>query len=298
MNRRGVIVQAEGDNMEMGSTELLGFDDVHDDIKQEYITTLKDLRQQHPHADLITLERMAHEMLLNRGPKSRAFYRIQATRKLMGSGDLLRRISERAQSDLSEIKAEIQRESGATEFNSSSCRIFFEPSKYTVLESCGKFEVRVARVGDLDDIVRVDYCTEDGTAQAGSDYIPIKGTLHFGLGEKEKKLVLEVIDDDVFEPDEHFFIKLETAKPPGVLASPTLATVIILDDDHGGLFKFEEQNYELVESVGTYELKVIRCSGARGRVIVPYWTEDGTAKSGKEYETNEGQLVFENNESE
>ncbi|XP_044263437.1 sodium/calcium exchanger 3 isoform X1 [Tribolium madens] len=298
MNRRGVIVQAEGDNLEMGSTELLGLDDVHDDIKQEYITTLKELRQQHPHADLGTLERMAHEILLNRGPKSRAFYRIQATRKLMGSGDLLRRISERAQSDLSEIKAELQRESGAAEFNSSSCRVFFEPSKYTVLESCGKFEVRIARTGDLDSAVSVDYFTEDGTAQAGSDYIPIKGTLHFGPGDKEKKLTLEVIDDDVFEPDEHFYVKLGSAKPPEVLASPTLATVIILDDDHGGLFKFEEQNHELVESVGTYELKVVRCSGARGRVIVPYWTEDGTAKAGKEYETNEGQLIFENNESE
>lgn len=132
MNRRGVIVQAEGDTLEMGSTELLGFDDVHDDIKQEYITTLKELRQKNPHVDIGTLERMAHEMLLNRGPKSRAFYRIQATRKLMGSGDLLRRISERAQSDLSEIKAELQRESGTMEFNPCKSRVFFEPAKYTV----------------------------------------------------------------------------------------------------------------------------------------------------------------------
>ncbi|RZC42327.1 Calx-beta and/or Na Ca ex domain containing protein [Asbolus verrucosus] len=298
MNRRGVIVQGEGDNLEMGSAELLGLDDVHDDIKQEYITTLKELRQQHPHADLGALERMAHEMLLNRGPKSRAFYRIQATRKLMGSGDLLRRISERAQSDLSEIKAELQRESGAAEFNPCSSRIFFEPSKYTVLESCGRFEVRVARTGEIDTPVTVDFYTEDGTAQAGSDYVPIKGSVTFAPGDKEKRLVLEVIDDDVFEPDEHFYVKLASAKPPGALGSPTLATVIILDDDHGGLFKFEEQNHELVESVGTYELKVIRCSGARGRVIVPYWTEDGTAKSGKDFEANEGQLIFENNESE
>jgi solute carrier family 8 (sodium/calcium exchanger) len=167
-----------------------------------------------------------------------------------------------------------------------------------VLESCGRFEVRVARTGDLDAALSVEYCTEDGTAQAGSDYVPIRGNLHFGPGEKEKRLVLEVIDDDVFEPDEHFYVKLNATKPAGVLGSPTLATVIILDDDHGGLFKFEEQNHELVESVGVYELKVVRCSGARGRVIVPYWTEDGTAKAAKEYETNEGQLVFENNESE
>ncbi|KAJ8962645.1 hypothetical protein NQ318_001038 [Aromia moschata] len=189
MNRRGVIVQAEGDNLEMGNTELLALDDVHEDVKHEYIATLKELRQQHPHADLGLLEKMAHEMLLNRGPKSRAFYRIQATRKLMGSGDLLRRISERAQSDLSEVKAELQRESGAAEFDQSACRVFFEPSKYTVLESCGRFEVRMVRAGDLDCPVTVEYTTEDGTAQAGSDYVQSKGTLQFCPGDKEKRLV-------------------------------------------------------------------------------------------------------------
>lgn len=298
MNRRGVIVQAEGDNLELGNTELLALDDAHEDVKHEYIATLKELKQQHPLTDLATLERMAHEMLLNKGPKSRAFYRIQATRKLMGSGDLLRRISERAQSDLSEVKAELQRESGNAEFNQTGCRVYFEPCKYTVLESCGKFEVRVIRQGDIDAALTVDYTTEDGTAQAGSDYVEAKGTLVFNPGDKEKKLSLEVIDDDVFEPDEHFFIRLSASNPTGCLVSPTMATVIILDDDHGGLFKFDAQNHELFESVGTYELKVVRCSGARGRVVVPYWTEDGTAKGGKEYESCEDQLIFENNESE
>lgn len=125
-----------------------------------------------------------------------------------------------------------------------------------------------------------------------------KGTLLFNPGDKEKTIKLEVIDDDVFEPDEHFYVRLRSCEPQGSLASPSLATVIILDDDHGGVFKFESQNHELVESVGVYELKVVRCSGARGRVVVPYWTEDGTAKSGKEYERQEGELVFEDNESE
>lgn len=187
MNRRGVIVQAEGDNLEMANTELLMLDDVHEDLKLEYINTLKDLRQQNPHADLGVLEKMAHEILLNRGPKSRAFYRIQATRKLMGSGDLLRRISERAQSDLSEVKAELQRESGAAEYNQSSCRVYFEPSKYTVLESCGRFDVRIVRSGNTDWPLTVNYTTEDGTAQAGTDYVKALGNLSFNPGEKEKR---------------------------------------------------------------------------------------------------------------
>ncbi|KAF2905984.1 hypothetical protein ILUMI_00192 [Ignelater luminosus] len=298
MNVRGVIVQAEGaDTLEMGQTEL-DIDDIHEEVKQEYVAAFKELRRQHPNCDMDTLERMAHELVLNRGPKSRAFYRIQATRKLMGSGDLLRRISERAQSDLSEVKAEIRRESGTAEFNPSGSRVFFDPSKYTVLESCGRFEVCVTRSGDLDNPLSVQYCTEDGTATSGSDYVAAKGTLHFGPGEKEKRIILEVIDDDVFEADEHFYVRLNSSQPPGSLMSPTLATVIILDDDHGGVFKFSACNHDLVESVGTYELKVVRCSGARGRVIIPYWTKDGTAKAGKEYEAAEGSLIFENNESE
>lgn len=298
MNRRGVIVQAEAEALEMSSTELLEADDVHEEVKQEYISIIKELRQKNPRIDLETLERMAHEILLNRGPKSRAFYRIQATRRLMGSGDLLRRISERAQSDLSEVKAELQRESGVMEYDSTGCRVYFDPSKYTVLESCGTFDVRIVRSGDLDSTITVQYYTEDGSAQAGSDYVASKGMLQFHPGEKEKRLKLEVIDDDVFEADEHFYIRLNSSNPPGCLASPTLATVIILDDDHGGLFKFDAQNHELVESVGVYELKVVRCSGARGRVLVPYWTEDGTAKAGKEFEHLSGELIFEDNESE
>ncbi|XP_022909911.1 sodium/calcium exchanger Calx isoform X2 [Onthophagus taurus] len=297
MNRRGVIVQAEA--LELGSNDLMDAEDAHEEIKTEYITTLKELRAQHPTCDLESLERMAHELLLNRGPKSRAFYRIQATRKLMGSGDLLRRISERAQSDLSEVKAELQRESGAAEFNpSASSKVIFEPATYTVLESCGRFDVRVLRHGDVDGPLMIDYCTEDGTATAGADYIATKGTLHFAPGEKEKSFSLEVIDDDVFEADEHFYVRLRNSQPPGMIGSPNLATIIIMDDDHGGIFKFTKQNFELVESVGTYELNVNRCSGARGRVLVPYWTEDGTAKNGKEYDSVEGHLVFENNESE
>lgn len=195
------------------------------------------------------------------------------------------------------MKAELQRESGAAEYNPVGSRVCFDPATYTVLESCGRFEITVVRQGDADGPIAVEYCTEDGSATAGSDYIAAKGTLHFAPGEKEKRFKLEVIDDDVFEADEHFYVRLRNAQPPNALGTPSLATVIILDDDHGGLFKFSKQNYELVENIGTFDLDVQRCSGARGRVLVPYWTEDGTAKVGKEYERAEGHLIFENNES-
>uniref|UniRef100_A0AAG5CWT8 Calx-beta domain-containing protein n=2 Tax=Anopheles atroparvus TaxID=41427 RepID=A0AAG5CWT8_ANOAO len=309
MNKRGMIVQVEAESaLEMDNRDdrLNTIDenggvteDVRDfeESRREYISTLRDLRKKYPQHDLEQLEIMAQEQLMNKGPKSRAFYRVQATRKMMGSGNIMRKISERAQSDLSEVKAELQRvDVEETIAEDAACRVFFEPGHYTVMESVGEFEVRVVRRGDLSCSVTVDYETEDGSAEAGSDYIGKQGTLTFPPGVDEQRFQIQVIDDDVFEQDEHFYIKLSNPSEPASLATPKIATVMILDDDHSGIFAITSKDHELVESVGTYEVKVQRYSGARGKVRVPYWTEDGTAKAGKDYEANSGELIFENNE--
>lgn len=47
---------------------------------------LLELRKKNPNMDTRALEDLAECEVLNRGPKSRAFYRIQATRRLTGSG--------------------------------------------------------------------------------------------------------------------------------------------------------------------------------------------------------------------
>ena len=77
-----------------------------------------------------------------------------------------------------------------------------------------------------------------------------------------------------------------------------MATIMILDDDHSGIFGFAESEAEIVESVGVFECKVQRISGARGKVAIPYSTEDGTAKEGTHYEAVEGELLFCNEETE
>merc|ERR1712226_1309286 len=170
--------------------------------------------------------------------------------------------------------------------------------------------------GDLNLPVQVDYKTEDGTACSPDDYSGVAGTLTFGPGETEKTVELSVEDDDLFEEDEHFYIRvsnprrkdgiaipdmtsLETGEtvPSLQLGIPAMSTIMILDDDHGGVFCFEEHEAEITESVGTFELKVARQSGARGTVGIPFTTEEGTAKAGKDYEHVEGELLFNNEEN-
>ncbi|CAB3371933.1 Hypothetical predicted protein [Cloeon dipterum] len=333
MNKRGMIVETEGGggDLEMNNVDgmLKTFDEEENEEirefeqnRREYITMLRELRKKHPNMDMEQIEAMAREEVFNKGPKSRAYYRIQATRKLVGGTNLVKKAQEREAHEREEVKEEI------LHFDEHKIRVYFDPGHYTVMENVGTFEVTVVREGgDPNAIVLVDYASEDGSANAGSDYMGVSGTLVFGPGEKEKKFSIEVLDDDVFEEDEHFYVRLTnlrfgsvdswpgaqngdannsvTATGKGTctdeleLAMPSLVTVMILDDDHGGIFSIAEKDtIELVESVGTYELRIVRWSGARGRVALPYTTEDGTAKEGKEYEKAEGEIIFENNESE
>jgi len=61
----------------------------------------------------------------------------------------------------------------------------------------------------------VDYRTEDGTANAGSDFVFTTGTLIFQPGETQRHIEISIIDDDVFEEDEHFFVNLSNARNEG-----------------------------------------------------------------------------------
>ncbi|XP_035768153.1 sodium/calcium exchanger 2-like [Neolamprologus brichardi] len=159
----------------------------------------------------------------------------------------------------------------------------------------------------------VDYRTEDGSANAGSDYEYTEGTLVFKPGETCKEIKIGIIDDDIFEEDEHFFVRLLNlrvgdaegmfesdevgATPKARLVEPLVATVTILDDDHAGIFTFSERMVRVSESVGTMELTVVRNSGARGTVILPYHTESGTAKAGEDFEEARGELEFTNDQT-
>jgi len=332
--QRGVIVQSEKGDIESRAQEK--FNDDLDDMdpalaefernRRAYIQAMKRIRLENPNISLIDLETKAREEVMSSGPKSRAYYRAQATRKMAGKEDAKKAFSKQlaaeAEAERAAEEAAAAAEAKANEKKDDGvCRIFFDPPHYTVMESVGTFEVTIVREGgDMNETIQVDYKTEDGTASSEGDYIEAIGTLTFGPGEKEKHVTLEVLDDDVFEEDEHFYIRIsnlrrkdgrnfkeievenedgkKSMQASTQLGTPHMATIMILDDDHGGIFGFEDGEAEIVESVGVYEVKVQRISGARGKVAIPYRTEDGTAKEGTHYEAAEGELIFCNEETE
>ncbi|XP_011482562.1 sodium/calcium exchanger 1 isoform X1 [Oryzias latipes] len=334
--QRGMIIETEGDrplpskvDIEMDGKMLnshgvdfldgpLGMDIDEKDLDEEetrrdMAKILKELKQKHPDKEVEQLIELANYQVLSQQQKSRAFYRCQATRLMTGAGNILKKhAADQARKAVSmhEVRSE-------NDDNDPISKIFFEPGSYQCLENCGTVAVNVVRRGgDLGKTVSVEYRTEDGTANAGSDYEFTEGVVVFKSGETMKEIRVGIIDDDIFEEDENFLIHLSNVKvlPPegeepqegesanhvdsvACLGLPATATVTIFDDDHAGIFTFEEPVFHVSESVGTMEVKVLRTSGARGVVMLPYKTVEGTARGGGEdFEDTHGVLEFQNDE--
>ncbi|XP_068587946.1 sodium/calcium exchanger 1b [Cebidichthys violaceus] len=334
--QRGMIIETEGDrplpskvDIEMDGKMLnshgvdfldgpLGLDIDEKDLDEEetrrdMAKILKELKQKHPDKEVEQLIELANYQVLSQQQKSRAFYRCQATRLMTGAGNILKKhAADQARKAVSmhEVRSDVGD-------NDPVSKIFFEPCSYQCLENCGTVAVNVMRRGgDLGKTISVDYRTEDGTANAGSDYEFTEGMVVFKAGETMKEIRVGIIDDDIFEEDENFLIHLSNVKvltsegeepedgesanhvdSMACLGLPSTATVTIFDDDHAGIFTFEEPVFHVSESVGTMEVKVLRTSGARGVVMLPYKTVEGTARgSGEDFEDVHGILEFQNDE--
>ncbi|XP_054651323.1 sodium/calcium exchanger 2b [Dunckerocampus dactyliophorus] len=281
-----------------------------DESRKEVIRILKELKQKYPDKELDQLVELANYYALLHQQKSRAFYRIQATRMMIGAGNVLKKhAADHAR------RVIVSDEEAPEDDDLAVCsRISFESAHSQCMENCGVLTLAVVCQGGLgENTFYVDYRTEDGSANAGSDYEYSEGTLVFKPGETRKEIKVGIIDDDIFEEDEHFFVRLLNlrvgdaegmfesdeagATPKARLVEPLVATVTILDDDHAGIFTFSERMVRVSESVGTMEVTVVRNSGARGTVILPYHTESGTAKAGEDFEDAQGELEFTNDQT-
>ena len=106
-----------------------GLDDADAEVREferhrkDFIEIMRELRKKHPNIDMKELEEMAELEAMNRGPKSRAFYRIQATRKLTGGGNVIKK---------AKLKGHEEEAVVVDKVDDHLTRVFFEPAHYTV----------------------------------------------------------------------------------------------------------------------------------------------------------------------
>ena len=77
--------------------------------------------------------------------------------------------------------------------------------------------------------------TINGTATAPEDYIHLEEDVHFANNEQLRQLYVEIIDDNEWEPDEFFFVKLALPEAEEnediVLGNISITQVTIINDD-------------------------------------------------------------------
>ena len=81
------------------------------------------------------------------------------------------------------------------------------------------------------DVVTVSYSTTGGTAKAGVDYRPVRGTLTFRPGQTALAIVVALVPDKIKEPNETVIVTL--MKPSGAVLKQASATGTIVNDDGG-----------------------------------------------------------------
>ncbi len=143
--------------------------------------------------------------------------------------------------------------------------------------------------------VSVSYASADDTAQAGSDYRSVAGTLSFAPGEVVKTVTVDILDDSLAEADEFLQLRLSSPANATLLDGLGVATIAANDAAPVGA------PYVSAHPIATDEAQpsasfVVQLSAPSGnQVSVNYDLVNGTANynsSAPDFQRHYGTLVF------
>ena len=136
--------------------------------------------------------------------------------------------------------------------------------------------------------VTVDYAAEDITAQAGSDYSLVPGTLEYVPGRVQLPLWVPIIDDNAEEDEESFRVVLSNPRGAGLTRAAGTATIV--DDDEAATLVVEDAT--VGEPDGEVQVAVRLTSASVTEVRVHAATEDATATANADYSPVSEEVVF------
>ena len=177
-------------------------------------------------------------------------------------------------------------------------QLSFSATNYTVTEGGGigftNAYVTVTRTYGSAGTVSVQFKTADGSALSGTKYITTNGVLSFGDGESSKSFPVQVLNTTTAEGPQLFSVLLSNPTGGATLATPTNATVTILNTNTGIAFGLANQSVTepYASAAGSVVLNVIRYNNTNGVSSVFFTTTDGTALAGSNYLAYSNTLTF------
>ena len=168
---------------------------------------------------------------------------------------------------------------------------YFRVDPVAVSESAGFVDFVIRLDVALAVEARVSYGIDAGTAAGNQDFRGRSGTLIFAPGETSKTVRVELLDGNVAEPTEVFWIDLNTAVN-AVVAQRWTPALIFDNDAAAGTPGLVVGNVSVDETARTANFFVYLTRPAALSVSVSYATADGTAAAGQDYQATAGLLNF------
>lgn len=147
------------------------------------------------------------------------------------------------------------------------------------------FTITLSRASQV--AVTAAYSVSDGTANAGSDYVMSTGFVNFPAGVTSRTILIGLIDDPTYEPDETFFVQLSS--PVNAVLADSIATGTIVNDDVPAISISDAGGDESSDSL---QFTVSLSMPIPEVVTVKYTTLDSTARAGSDYTKASGTLTF------
>ncbi|MBI2946587.1 MAG: hypothetical protein HYY23_03010, partial [Verrucomicrobia bacterium] len=139
--------------------------------------------------------------------------------------------------------------------------------------------------------VTLAFTTTNGTATAFSDYKPSSGLLIFEPGETNKTITVEILGDDLHEPEEYLFVELASATHARLTS--TQLKLLINDDDPLPVISIRDLTIaEGNDQPRKALFEVTLSSASSEEVTVDFASADETAIAGKDYFSAAGTLTF------
>jgi solute carrier family 8 (sodium/calcium exchanger) len=250
-------------------------------------------------------EHMEDLLKLEFHPKtSRAQHRCRAIHNMCAS----KKVLPNQLSDLIKIKPvgqklqSVEEEKKASQtIDDHTSEVTFASRNYMVRESAGKVDIELLRIGDLESQATVRVKTMGGTAEENADYEAVDEVVIFEKGEESKKVTIKIMQDDLPEDTEVFYVTLcstSQSHPDNFanIGGIDKCDVLVIDDDHPGKLRFDVESIDITESDQMQEkdipVTVHRQKGTSGHISVNYRCEDVSAVRGRDYRCEEGELKF------
>ena len=226
------------------------------------------------------VEQLAQAAYYKAKPKTRADYRIEATRELTGS------------------KPRVPEILGDGEGKSRRSWVGWQSTDIKVAEGEEFAECIVERSGNLSYPVTFKVESASGTA-AGSP--AVSQTLTLKADEDTVACKIPIKSGDTADKQEHFVVTISdpSEKEVEIEKSRTECAITVVDDTTPAALSMAETeeegmaaSYKCYESDGRVLVKVVRTGACKSAVSCQYATKEGTATANMDYKETSGTLEF------